>query len=95
MQDCYITLFGGYERGAIYSILEFKLCLFIFQYFDVFIPNEPRLNFTFLLGITLFRGTAYSIDTINQKFTVRMTDEQSLNRAFKIKDLDGQLVFVV
>lgn len=40
---------------------------------------------------TLFYGTAYEFDTLNEKFTVRLRDDQSLKRDFKIKDLNGRL----
>lgn len=58
----------------------------------MFVPNEPRLKFPFLLSATLFYGTVYEFDTINGKFTVRLTDDQSLKRDFKIKDLNGRVL---
>ena len=82
---------GGLEAGAVYSIPEFKIGELVFENFEVFVPNEPRLKFPFLLSATLFYGTIYEFDTINEKFTVRMKDTQSLKRDFKIKDLNGKL----
>ena len=38
----------------------------------------------------MFFGTAYKIDTINKKFTLRM-DSETLTRSFKIKKLNGKL----
>lgn len=86
-----ISGIGGDELGAVYSLTNFKIGDLIFNDFEVFVPYEPRLQFPILLSANLFYGMAYEIDTINQKFTVRMNDEQSLNREFKIKKLRGNL----
>ena len=87
----FIGGFGGLEEGAVYSIPEFKIGELIFKNFEVFVPTEPRLKFPLLLSATLFYGTDYEFDTINEKFIVRMQDTQSLKRDFKIKDLNGKL----
>ena len=87
----FIGVFGGLEWGSVYSLAEFKIGELVFENFEVFVPNEPRLKFPFLLSATLFYGTAYEFDTINEKFTVRLNDNQSLKRDFKIKDLNGRL----
>lgn len=86
-----ISGIGGDELGAVYSLTNFKIGELIFNDFEVFVPYEPRLQFPILLSANLFYGMAYEIDTINQKFTIRMNDEQSLNREFKIKKLRGNL----
>lgn len=87
----FIGGFGGLEKGSVYSIAEFKIGELVFENFEVFVPNEPRLKFPFLLSATLFYGTDYEFDTINEKFIVRLNDNQSLKRDFKIKDLNGRL----
>ena len=87
----YIKGFGGKEYGSVYSLKNFKIGDLTFENFEVFVPYEPNIKFPFLLSATLFYGLIYEIDTINQKFTVRMKEEQPLTREFKIKDLDGQL----
>ena len=81
----------GYEKGAVYSIPEFKIGELIFEDFEVFVPDEPKFSFPFLLSATLFHGMNYEFDTINGKFIVRMTDEQSLKRDFKIKSFKNKL----
>ena len=91
LQDKYIIGTYGEEKGAVYSISEFKIGELIFNDFEIFVPNEPRLQFPFLLSSTLFHGMDYEFDTINKKFTVRMKDEQPLNREFKIKEFKGEL----
>ena len=91
LQDKYIIGTYGEEKGAVYSISNFKIGDLTFENFEVFVPYEPNIKFPFLLSATLFYGLIYEIDTINQKFTVRMKEEQPLTREFKIKDLDGQL----
>lgn len=83
--------FGVYEIGAVYSVSEFRVGDLIFNDFEVFVPEEPKLRFPFLLSATLFYGMAYEFDTINEKFIVRMKDEQPLTRDFKIRDLQGRL----
>ena len=83
--------FGGKERGSVYSIKNFQVGDLIFNDFEVFVPNEPRLKFPFLLSATLFYGMEYTCDTINNNFIVRMKDEQSFEREFKIKDIHGKL----
>ena len=83
--------FGGYEKGSVYSIKNFKIGELNFKDFEVFVPFNPRIRFPFLLSATLFYGMSYEIDTINEKFIVRMKDEQSFEREFKIRDLDGKL----
>ncbi len=91
LKDEIIGGIGGYERGSVYSIKNFEIGELIFNNFEVFVPFQPRLKFPFLLSATLFYGMDYEIDTINEKFIVRMKDEQSFEREFKIKDLNGKL----
>lgn len=88
----HISGFGGHEKGSVYSIAEFKVGGLTFTDFEVFVPDEPRLKFPFLLSATLFHGMAYEVDTINQKFTVRMRDDQPLTREFKIREIRGELL---
>ena len=83
--------FGGEERGAVYSIKNFQVGELIFNDFEVFIPREPHIRFPFLLSATLFYGMEYTVDTINEKFIVRMKDEQNFERDFKIKSLRNRL----
>ena len=91
VNDGFIEGFGGYERGAVYSISEFKIGELTFKNLEVFVPHEPRLKFPFLLSATLFYGMEYAFDTINGNFIVRMTDEQNFERDFKLKELRGKL----
>ena len=91
LKDGFVGGIGGYERGSVYSIKNFKIGDLIFEDFEVFVPNKPKIQFPFLLNATLFYGMSYEIDTINEKFTVRMKDEQSFKREFKIKELNGKL----
>ena len=91
LKDGSISGFGGTERGSVYSIKNFKIGDLIFKDFEVFVPYEPRLKFPFLLSATLFYGMEYTFDTVNGNFIVRMTDEQKLERDFKIKELRGKL----
>ena len=83
--------FGGKERGSVYSIKNFEIGELKFKDFEVFVPERPRLQFPFLLSATLFYGMDYEFDTINEKFIVRMKDEQNFERDFKIKELRGKL----
>ena len=91
LADGCITGFGGETKGAVYSISNFKVGKLIFNDFEIFVPQKPKLQFPFLLSTNLFYGMNYEFDTINKKFTVRMNNEQSLTREFKIKELRGQL----
>ena len=91
LNDGFISGFGGDERGAVYSIKNFEIGKLIFKDFEVFVPNEPRLKFPFLLSATLFYGMDYEFDTINGNFIVRMSDEQKFERDFKLKELHGKL----
>ena len=91
LENGFIGSIGGYERGSVYSIKNFEIGELKFKDFEVFVPDEPRIRFPFLLSATLFYGMDYEFDTINGKFIVRMKDEQSFERDFKIKDLDGRL----
>ena len=91
LEDGFIGGFGGEERGSVYSIKNFQVGDLIFNDFEVFVPQEPRLKFPFLLSATLFYGMEYTVDTINEKFIVRMKDNQNLEREFKIKDIHGKL----
>ena len=91
LKDGFIGGIGGYERGSVYSIKNFEIGELKFKDFEVFVPLNPRIRFPFLLSATLFYGMDYEFDTINGKFIVRMKDEQSFERDFKIKDLDGRL----
>ena len=83
--------FGGNEIGSVYSIKNFQIGELIFNDFEVFVPETPRLQFPFLLSATLFYGMDYEFDTINGNFIVKMKDEQKFEREFKIRELHGQL----
>ena len=91
LQDGFIGGFEGIVRGSVYSIKNFQVGKLIFKEFEFFVPKKPRLQYPFLLSATLFHGINYEIDNINGNFIVRMKDEQSFEREFKIKDLDGRL----
>ena len=91
VENQFIGGIGGLERGAVYSIAEFKIGELLFENFEVFVPDVPRFRFPFLLSATLFYGIDYEFDTINGKFVVRMKDEQPLKRDFKIKSLKDKL----
>lgn len=86
-----ISGFGGQETGSVYSIKNFQVGELIFNDFEVFVPREPKVKFPFLLSATLFYGMSYEFDTMNGNFIVRMKDEQSFEREFKIRELRGQL----
>lgn len=87
----FIGGFGGLEKGSVYSISEFRIGDLTFENFEVFVPDEPKFRFPFLLSATVFYGMDYEFDTINDKFIVRMQDEQSLKRDFKIRNLKNKL----
>ena len=91
LETGFIGGIGGFERGSVYSIKNFEIGDLKFNNFETFVPFNPRIRFPFLLSATLFYGMDYEFDTINEKFIVRMKDEQSSEREFKIKDLDGRL----
>lgn len=91
LDDGYIGGFDGIIRGSVYSIKNFEVGKLIFNDFEVFVPRKPRLQYPFLLSATLFHGINYEIDNINGNFIVRMKDEQSFERDFKIKELHGKL----
>ena len=91
LKDKFIGGFGGREKGSVYSVKNFKIGDLIFNDFEVFVPDEPKIKFPFLLSATLFYGMNYEFDTINKNFIVRMKDEQNVERDFKIKYLNGGL----
>lgn len=91
LENGHISGIGGDELGAVYSLANFQIGDLNFKDFEVFVPHKPKLQFPILLSANLFHGMIYEVDTINKKFTVRMNDEHSLNREFKIKNLHGQL----
>ena len=91
LETGFIEGFGGEEKGSVYSIKNFQVGELIFKDFEVFVPEIPKLQFPFLLCATLFYGMEYTCDTINGNFIVRMKDEQSFERDFKIKELHGML----
>ena len=91
LNDGFIGGFGGLERGSVYSIKNFEIGEIKFKDFEIFVPNNPKLQFPFLLSATLFYSMDYEFDTINEKFIVRVNDEKNLNRDFKIKSLNGKL----
>lgn len=91
LETGFIGGFGGSEKGSVYSIKNFEIGELKFKDFEVFVPDRPKIQFPFLLSATLFYGMDYEFDTINEKFIVRMKDDQNLERDFKIKDLNGRL----
>ena len=91
LENQFIGGFGGFEKGSVYSISEFKIGDLIFENFEVFVPLSPKFRYPFLLSATLFYGMDYEFDTINGKFIVRMNENQSFKRDFKIKSLRDKL----
>ena len=79
------------SKGSIYSIAEFKIGELIFENFEVFVPNEPAIRFPISLSASLFRGMDFEFDRINEKFIVRMKDDQNLKRDFKLKKIRSQI----
>lgn len=91
LSDGVIGGFDGIVRGSVYSVKNFQVGELIFNDFEVFVPREPKVKYPFLLSATLFYGMEYTFDTINENFIVKMKDEQSFERDFKIKELNGRL----
>jgi len=91
LEEAQFGSFSGEIHGSVYSVPKFKVGSFLFEPLEVFLPNEPSLHFPFLLSATMFYGFAYEFDTINNKFIVRLKDNQPLNRKFNILDLKGKL----
>ncbi len=82
---------GGETDGWVYSIPNFQIGDLVFENFEVFVPYESDLKFQILLCAPMFYGMSYTFDTIEEKFTVKMRDDQNLKRDFKIKNLKGRL----
>ena len=51
LQNEHITGFGGEEKGSVYSISNFKVGNLIFNDFEIFVPQKPKLQFPFLLSV--------------------------------------------
>ena len=86
--------FGGFDgnvNGSVYRIKNFVLGELLFEILEVFVPDKPRLRFPFLFSATMFYGMAYEIDTINNLFTIKVSDTQHLRRKFEILSLKGKL----
>ena len=82
---------GGDVKGQVFSIPHFNIGKLSFNNFEIFVPQKPNIKYPILLSATLFYDTEYIIDTINNKFTVKIPDNQSWERDFKIKSLAGKL----
>ena len=82
--------FGGVEKGSIYSISKFPIGSIIFEPFEVFVPEILRMKHPMVLSATMFYGTDYEFDTINNVFTVTMDDNYETNRPFKMIDIKGK-----
>lgn len=87
-----ITGFGGSCHGKVYEMDSFAFGDMKFEPFQFFVPDNNEIKQPILLSATMFYGTEYDIDTINNNFTVRVNDEKDLTKSFKIKDLNGQLL---
>ena len=81
----------GREKGAVYSISNFQIGELIFKDFEIFVPDEPKLQFPFLISANLFHGMIYEVDTVSKKFTVRTEENLPLQREFKLKKFKGEL----
>lgn len=86
-----ISGFGGNCHGKVYEMDSFAVGDMKFEPFQFFVPDKNEIKQPILLSATMFYGTDYDIDTINNKFTVSVNDEKNLVKSFKIKDLNGQL----
>ena len=85
---------SGKVKGKIYTLHNFTVGELIFDDLDVFISNNPSIQYSFLLSASMFYGTNYSFDMINkdnQIFTVEMPDDFNLHRKFKLVDVKGSL----
>ena len=91
LEDTSVGGIGGSANGSVYSIAEFKIGELIFENFEVFVPNEPAIRFPISLSASLFHGMNFEFDRINEKFIVRMKDDQNLKRDFKLKKMNGRM----
>ena len=62
-----------------------------FSPLEVFVPQILHIKYPILLSATLFYDTDYDFDTVNNRFTVKMNDDYSLTRDFRIVDVRGKL----
>lgn len=91
IENKYFGGFGGNEYGSVYALPDFKIGELHFMPLEVFVPYLPKIRFPFLFSATMFYGWAYEFDTINAVFRIKMKDEQSARREFKIINLRGKL----
>ena len=83
--------FGGKCRGRVYSLKDFRVGVLLFETLEAFVPDVPVTKHPFLLSASMFYGTAYTFDTVNFRFSVRIPDGMSRSRKFVLKDLRGRL----
>jgi len=94
IRDKEIGGIGGKTKGDVYALYNFKIGVITYEKLDVFVPKNRDFRFAFLLSATMFHGTKYSFDTLNENnkhFNVEINKESLLHRTFEIKDLQGQL----
>ena len=91
LEDTSVGGIGGSANGSVYSIAEFKIGELIFENIEVFVPRKPAIRFPISLSASLFRGMDFEFDRINEKFIVRMKDDQNLKRDFKLKKIRSQI----
>ena len=83
--------FGGKSTGCIYALKNFKVGDMVFEHLEVFVPDNPVTKYPFLLSATMFYGTDYDINTITGEMTVNIPYNMSLNKDFRIQELNGEL----
>ena len=91
LSNSHVTGFGGKSYGDVYEIDSFKVGELEFKPFQFFVPNQLVTKHPFLLSASMFYGTDYDFNTIDNKFIVRVEKEEDLTRSFLLKDLEGKL----
>ena len=91
--DTNIGGFGGKCDGDVYSLNNIEIGDLKFSTMDVFVPKDikPFLKHPILLSATLFHNTIYEIDTVNNKFTVNIPDDNLCIKDFRIEELKDKL----
>lgn len=89
--DTEISGIGGAAHGDIYALPDFFIGEMHFTRLEIFVPRFQSLQYPFLLSATLFYGTSYEIDTINNQFIVKLPDDLPFEREFRILSLENAL----
>lgn len=82
----------GDRDGAIYRLRNFHVGRIHYQALDVFVPKRAEKDAIMILGMSMFRGLNWNIDTVNHRIIFGAEDEHQFVRKALAKDFEEEIM---